>query len=176
MICLILRSQKLQTTYCYPAKNIYHAIEIKVFDRLSTTCKQGAKNVSGVHGPSLFMKTTDHCPLYHGAGRIEAVRDDKNEVIQKVETRKSKEKRQKRREDWWRKPESNRPPYACEAYALPAELFPHIRTVILHRHLPVERATGIEPASVAWEAAVLPLNYARAPACKAAVKSRGKII
>ncbi len=25
----------------------------------------------------------------------------------------------------------------------------------------MERATGIEPASAAWEAAVLPLNYAR---------------
>jgi hypothetical protein len=25
----------------------------------------------------------------------------------------------------------------------------------------LERATGIEPVSVAWEAAVLPLNYAR---------------
>ena len=36
-----------------------------------------------------------------------------------------------------------------------------------HQAMPVpwrvERATGIEPASVAWEAAVLPLNYARLP-------------
>src|SRR4029077_17125725 len=28
---------------------------------------------------------------------------------------------------------------------------------------PLERAKGIEPSYAAWEAAVLPLNYARAP-------------
>ena len=37
----------------------------------------------------------------------------------------------------------------------------------------MERATGIEPASVAWEAAVLPLNYAR---FRAIFQSRDEII
>ena len=37
----------------------------------------------------------------------------------------------------------------------------------------MERATGIEPASVAWEAAVLPLNYAR---LRATFQSRDEII
>ena len=32
----------------------------------------------------------------------------------------------------------------------------------------MERATGIEPAFSAWEADVLPLNYARVPPCKVA--------
>ncbi len=33
------------------------------------------------------------------------------------------------------------------------------RFIIIERL--VERATGIEPASAAWEAAILPMNYAR---------------
>ncbi len=34
----------------------------------------------------------------------------------------------------------------------------------------LERAKGIEPSYAAWEAAVLPLNYARAPAASAPIQ------
>ena len=38
-----------------------------------------------------------------------------------------------------------------------------VRNEPKHRPDLLERATGIEPALAAWEAAVLPLNYARRP-------------
>ena len=34
-------------------------------------------------------------------------------------------------------------------------------TWVVARDLAVERATGVEPASKAWEAFILPMNYAR---------------
>lgn len=38
----------------------------------------------------------------------------------------------------------------------------------------VERATGIEPASAAWEAAILPMNYAREGGTILSIRRRGR--
>ena len=54
-----------------------------------------------------------------------------------------------------------------ESETLSAELrhYPLIlQNFALERRQVLERAKGIEPSYAAWEAAVLPLNYARAPA------------
>ena len=52
-------------------------------------------------------------------------------------------------------------PHPYQGCALPTELHEHIQIFTFPRQLPLERAAGIEPASSAWKAEVLPLNYAR---------------
>lgn len=48
------------------------------------------------------------------------------------------------------------------------------RSFCIEMSVLVERATGIEPASAAWEAAILPMNYAREGGTILSIRRRGR--
>ena len=53
-------------------------------------------------------------------------------------------------------------------------LSPRAKNLSLTSFLPLERITGIEPASSAWEADVLPMNYIRIDFFAAGISMIGK--
>ena len=65
---------------------------------------------------------------------------------------------------WCPPPESNWRPHPYQGCALPTELGGR---KLNFKQQTLERVTGIEPASSAWKAGVLPLNYTRITACSA---------